>query len=78
MERRPSSKACSARTNAAVQSFNCLLGAIRKQVASRLETEQQPVKTLQKRVMQVSRDPCTLTDSRLQSHGELLMQLPDT
>ena len=36
------------------------------------------MKTLQKGVMQVTRDPRTLTDARLQRHLELMLQLPDT
>ncbi len=40
----------------AIESFNCVFGAVRQHVASRLESEHQPMKTLQKRVMEFSRD----------------------
>ena len=47
-----------------------------KLVNCSLKAWQHPLKTLQERVVQVTRDACALTDARVQRHLELLLQLP--
>ena len=47
-------------------------------VRNRLEPEQQSMKALQQSVVQVPGNSCSLADSRLQRHLEIMMQLPDS
>jgi hypothetical protein len=54
-----------------IEELNCFRGAAREQVMNRLKAEQEALKTLQKRVMQLASDPCALTDAFLQKQFEL-------
>ena len=59
-----------------VQSFLGLRWMLVQQMDSALQEEQNAVKALQQRVVQIAGDTGTLADALLQSHIELLRQLP--
>jgi hypothetical protein len=61
----------------AIQFLLCLDRALWEQLGNRLEPEQQTVEALQERVVQIASDACSLADTSLERHGELMMQLPD-
>ena len=62
----------------AVQPLFRLHRALWQQLRNSLEPQQQTMEALKQSVVKVPRDACALADTRLQRHGELMMQLPDT
>ena len=68
---RPSVIAFAACSNRTIQFLLRLRRALRQQVRSSLEPQQQTVEALQQRVVQLPGDPCALSDARLQRHLEL-------
>ena len=61
-----------------VERADGLFGALRKQVARRLEREHQSLHALQQGVVQFARDTRALIQARFACHAEFPLQLPDT
>ena len=61
-----------------VKHFRRPIALPRKQIARRLENGHQPLKTLQKCVVKITRDARPFFDPPLQAHVEFLLKLPDT
>ena len=64
------------RNQRAIQNFTCFLGTIRELIANRLKAEDETLKTLQERVVQVASNPRALAYAFFQTHVELRRQLP--
>src|SRR5580700_5518767 len=63
------------RAERVVQNLRCLVRPARQHVASSLKLNHQSVQILQQGVMEFSRDACPLVYTRLQTCGELLLEL---
>src|ERR1700687_5055907 len=57
--------------DSALQCLPRFLRTLRQQVSRRLKTQQQSMKTLQQRIVQVPCDTCSLADAGFQAHVEL-------